>query len=74
MYGEAVAAFVQVETGAQPSQDELMDHCRSMIASYKKPKYVIFLDELPRNAVGKILKRELPALAPEALQPLMKKN
>jgi acyl-CoA synthetase (AMP-forming)/AMP-acid ligase II len=74
MYGEAVAAFVEAEAGARPSEDALIDHCRSMIASYKKPKYIVFLDQLPRNAVGKILKRELPALAPEALQPLMKQS
>ncbi len=73
MYGEAVAAFVEREAGAQPSEDALIAHCRTMIASYKKPKYIIFLETLPRNAVGKILKRELAAFAPEALQPLMKK-
>ena len=72
MYGEAVAAFVEAEAGAQPSEDELIDHCRSMIASYKKPKYIVFLDSLPRNAVGKTLKRELAGLAPQALQPLMR--
>jgi acyl-CoA synthetase (AMP-forming)/AMP-acid ligase II len=74
MYGEAVAAFVETEAGAQPTEDQLIDHCRSMIASYKKPKYVVFLDALPRNAVGKVLKRELPALAPETLQPFLKKS
>ena len=74
MYGEAVAAFVEPEAGPPPSEDELIAHCRSMIASYKKPKYVVFLESLPRNAVGKILKRELAACAPEALRPLMKKN
>jgi acyl-CoA synthetase (AMP-forming)/AMP-acid ligase II len=72
MYGEAVAAFVEAEAGTQPSEDELIDHCRSLIASYKKPKYVVFLDNLPRNAIGKILKRELAAFAPAALLPLMK--
>jgi len=72
MYGEAVAAFIEAEAGTQPSEDELVDHCRSMIASYKKPKYIVFLDNLPRNAVGKILKRELAAFAPVALLPLMK--
>ncbi len=70
MYGEAVAAFI--ETQAAVSADELIEHCREMIASYKKPKYVVFLDQLPRNAIGKVLKRELPALAPEELKPLIK--
>jgi len=72
MYGEAVAAFIEAEAGIQPSEDALIDHCRSMIASYKKPKYIVFLDNLPRNAIGKILKRELATFAPSALLPLMK--
>ncbi|MDA1101547.1 MAG: AMP-binding protein [Proteobacteria bacterium] len=73
IYGEAVAAFVEPAAGTRPSAEVLITHCRTMIASYKKPKYVVFLEALPRNAVGKVLKRELAALAPESLQPLMKK-
>ena len=38
---------------------ELIAHCKDSLASYKKPKQVVFVDELPRNAAGKILKREL---------------
>ncbi len=72
IYGEAVAAFVEAEADTRPSEEELIDHCRAMIASYKKPKYIVFLDSLPRNAVGKTLKRELAGLAPETLRPLMK--
>ncbi len=66
-YGEAVAAYVERRPGADPSADEIVDHCRSAIASYKKPKYVVFVDELPRNAIGKVLKRELSARAREEL-------
>ena len=70
VYGEAVAAFV--ETSGAVSEAALINHCRALIASYKKPKYIVFLDELPRNGVGKVLKRELVEHAPEALKALMK--
>ena len=72
MYGEAVAAFVEPEAGVKPSADALITHCRAMIASYKKPKYVVFVDTLPRNAIGKVLKHKLSGLAPEDLQILMR--
>ena len=39
--------------------DEIVAACRASLAGYKKPKRVEFVDELPRNASGKILKREL---------------
>jgi fatty-acyl-CoA synthase len=39
--------------------DELIEHCRERLASYKKPSAVVFVDALPRNATGKVLKREL---------------
>ena len=72
MYGEAVAAFVEPEAGVKPSADALITHCRAMIASYKKPKYVVFVDTLPRNPIGKVLKHKLSGLAPEDLQILMR--
>jgi acyl-CoA synthetase (AMP-forming)/AMP-acid ligase II len=69
IYGEAVAAFVEANG---VSEADLIAHCRTLIASYKKPKYIVFLDELPRNGVGKVLKRELVDHAPDTLVPLMK--
>ena len=45
--------------GGEVSEKELIDFCRERIASYKKPKRVEFVDELPKNNYGKILKREL---------------
>jgi fatty-acyl-CoA synthase len=41
------------------TEDEIVAACRAALAGYKKPKQVFFVDELPRNASGKILKREL---------------
>lgn len=73
MYGEAVAAFVEIAPGDRLAAEDLIAHCREMIASYKKPKYIVFVDELPRNAIGKVLKRKLDTLAPDHLLPLMKR-
>lgn len=58
-FGEAVMAYVVAKNGAPPGEDALIDHCRSRIASYKKPRYVQFVDTLPRNSTGKIAKHRL---------------
>lgn len=58
-FGEAVMAFVQTEDGETVSVDELISHCRERIASYKKPRYVRFIDALPQTGTGKIRKQEL---------------
>ena len=58
-WGEAVKAVVSIKTDASVTEQELIDFCRDHIASYKKPRSVDFVDELPRNNYGKILKREL---------------
>ena len=44
---------------AEVAEDELKAHVKANLASYKTPREVEFLDELPRNATGKVLKREL---------------
>jgi long-chain acyl-CoA synthetase len=59
LYGEAVAAFVQPRPGARLSAEGVMEHCRARLAGYKKPRHVIFVDALPRNSLGKVLKAEL---------------
>jgi fatty-acyl-CoA synthase len=41
------------------SEDDLKDHVKRNLARYKVPREVVFVDELPRNATGKVLKREL---------------
>ncbi|MFI6648058.1 AMP-binding protein [Streptomyces sp. NPDC050529] len=61
-WGEAVTAFVVPRPGAdRPTERELVDFTRDRIASYKKPRRVHFVDALPRNPNGKVLKRELRA-------------
>jgi fatty-acyl-CoA synthase len=57
-FGKRLRAFVVVGD-PRPSEDELKDWVRQNLARYKVPREIVFLDELPRNATGKILKREL---------------
>jgi acyl-CoA synthetase (AMP-forming)/AMP-acid ligase II len=59
VYGEAVVAFIEAKSGQSPTPESIVDRVRSLIAGYKKPKYVFIVDELPRNSLGKVLKREL---------------
>jgi acyl-CoA synthetase (AMP-forming)/AMP-acid ligase II len=58
-WGENVVAVIQRRPGTDVTEAELIAFCKDHLASYKKPKRVVFVDELPRNAAGKILKREL---------------
>jgi long-chain acyl-CoA synthetase len=64
-YGEAVLAYVVTRPGATCTAEEIVEHCRATMASYKKPRHVRFVSDLPRNAVGKIDKLALRALALE---------
>jgi long-chain acyl-CoA synthetase len=58
-WGEAVKAFVVARDGAELDDEEIVAYCRTGLASYKKPRYVEFVDDLPKGTTGKILKREL---------------
>jgi long-chain acyl-CoA synthetase len=58
-FGEAVMAFVELAPGRAVSPDELIEHCRTHIAGYKKPKHVCFVAALPRNTTGKVMKAPL---------------
>jgi acyl-CoA synthetase (AMP-forming)/AMP-acid ligase II len=58
-FGQRLRAFVVVESGREPSEDELKDHVKANLARYKVPREIVFIEELPRNATGKVLKREL---------------
>jgi acyl-CoA synthetase (AMP-forming)/AMP-acid ligase II len=60
-WGEVPVAFVVLRDGADVTAEDLIEHCRSQLARYKVPKGITFLDELPRNPSGKVLKRELRA-------------
>ena len=58
-FGQRLKAFVVTSSGKALSEDEVKEYVKSNLARYKVPREVEFLDELPRNPTGKILKREL---------------
>jgi acyl-CoA synthetase (AMP-forming)/AMP-acid ligase II len=60
-FGQRLRAFVVLEPGASVGEEELKDRVRSNLARYKVPREVVFVDQLPRNATGKVLRRELQA-------------
>jgi len=57
--GESVCAVVVRRPGEALDQDDLQAHCRRTLAAFKCPKHVVFRDEIPKSASGKILKRAL---------------
>jgi acyl-CoA synthetase (AMP-forming)/AMP-acid ligase II len=59
---ETPLAIVVPNHGIAPDAGALLAHCREHLAGYKKPSAVVFVAELPRNAAGKVLKRELREL------------
>jgi acyl-CoA synthetase (AMP-forming)/AMP-acid ligase II len=58
-FGQRLRAFVVLESGKQASEEELQGYVKQNLARYKVPREIVFIDELPRNATGKVLKREL---------------
>jgi fatty-acyl-CoA synthase len=58
-FGQRLRAFVVVREGASVTEDDVKDYVRANLARYKTPREVVFVDELPRNPTGKVLKREL---------------
>jgi acyl-CoA synthetase (AMP-forming)/AMP-acid ligase II len=58
-WGESVKALVVLKEGMTASEEELINHCKQHLSSYKKPKSVDFVKELPKNPIGKVLKRKL---------------
>jgi acyl-CoA synthetase (AMP-forming)/AMP-acid ligase II len=58
-WGESVKAVVQLRVGAKATEDELIALCTDRLASYKKPRSIDFVEELPRDAAGKLLKRKI---------------
>jgi acyl-CoA synthetase (AMP-forming)/AMP-acid ligase II len=61
-WGERVTAAIALKSGSAATAVELIEHCRTQLAGFKLPKRVVFLDDLPKNPSGKILKRELRGL------------
>ena len=59
--GEAVKAFVVLAPGATLDEETLIDYAKGYLARYKCPSKIIFVDELPHNVSGKLLRRHLDA-------------
>ncbi|MEI9975840.1 MAG: hypothetical protein WDO73_29545 [Ignavibacteriota bacterium] len=59
-WGEVVAACVVLKPGAHTTQEDLLNHCRHLLANYKIPRRLEFLEtDLPKSGTGKVLKRLL---------------
>ena len=58
-WGEAVCAIVVPKPGVDLQVQDIVEFVQARLASYKKPRHVVFTDELPRNAIGKVLKAQL---------------
>ncbi|MHB8575280.1 MAG: class I adenylate-forming enzyme family protein, partial [Dehalococcoidia bacterium] len=58
-WGEELKAIVVLKSGQRADADELRAYTKSRLASYKMPRYIAFVPELPRNALGKVLKTEI---------------
>ncbi|MGZ4196221.1 MAG: AMP-binding protein [Solirubrobacteraceae bacterium] len=58
-FGQRLKAFVVLRSDAKLSEDEAKDYVKKNLAGYKTPREVVFIDELPRNSTGKVLKRDL---------------
>jgi acyl-coenzyme A synthetase/AMP-(fatty) acid ligase len=62
---EVPKAYVVLKEGKTLSGEQIMSHCTAKMAKFKVPKEIEFIDELPRNPSGKVLKRELRAMHTE---------
>jgi acyl-CoA synthetase (AMP-forming)/AMP-acid ligase II len=62
-WGQTVKAFVVVRSGQKVTEAELAEFCRSRLASFKRPETIEFIDALPKNPLGKILRKDLRAPA-----------
>ncbi|MFT5196175.1 MAG: malonyl-CoA/methylmalonyl-CoA synthetase [Cellvibrionaceae bacterium] len=60
-WGEKITAVIILRDGYAPSEKNIMDYCREKLAAYKIPRRVLFVDELPRNSIGKVQKARLRA-------------
>jgi len=64
-FGETVKAYVQLEPGAQVTEEQILEHCADKLAGYKRPRLVEFIDEVPADEGGKIQRSALRALGAE---------
>lgn len=60
-WGELPRAICVLRKGETATPDEIMEYCRERLASFKRPRSIVFVEELPRNPMGKVIKKELRA-------------
>ena len=58
-WGEEPRAVVIPKKGVKVTEEEIMEYCRQNLASFKRPRTVVFVDELPRNPMGKLIKKDI---------------
>jgi acyl-CoA synthetase (AMP-forming)/AMP-acid ligase II len=68
-WGQTVKSFVVLRPGQAATPQELSEFCRTRLASFKRPEEIVFIDGLPKNALGKILRKELHQVEPQRAQP-----
>ncbi len=61
-WGEAVTSVIQLKEGASADEAEITAWCKERLADFKAPKYILFVDELPRLITGKVHYREIKKL------------
>jgi O-succinylbenzoic acid--CoA ligase len=59
LWGEVPVAFVELRPGEHVAEDEIRAFCASRLARYKCPRRIVWVESLPRNAAGKVMRREL---------------
>jgi long-chain acyl-CoA synthetase len=64
--GEIAVAYIVPRAGTQPDADSILGFCAERLAAYKRPRDVVFVDELPTTSSGKLLRRKLGELDPPA--------
>lgn len=69
-FGEAIAAALVLKNNCHISSDEFIHFCRSVLPSFKKPKYWVIMDSLPKNDIGKVRKSVLKDRAAELFSPI----
>ena len=58
-WGQEPRAIVVLKKGETATAEEIMEYCRSKLAGFKRPRSIVFIDLLPRNAMGKVLRKKL---------------
>ena len=59
-YGKRLRAYVVKSDGSSVDEQSLKEHVKQNLARYKVPREIVFIDEMPRNPAGKVIKRNLP--------------